>query len=228
MYKISKIFLANVFFVLGSHLLSAQDHPIHGVIHVFENIPVIGAEIKVKSTKQIVKTDSLGKFFVVCNSTDKITVEANGFKKQNVKINKKIKIVAINLQLKPGEETLNHAIGYGHISEKNRTTAMASVQMDPNDYSRYNDIYDLLRGQFAGVEVRDGSILIRGASSYRMSSSALIVIDGIVSNYDILSSIRPMDVKSIHVIKDGSTAVYGSQGANGVVVIETKKGGDEL
>ena len=228
MHKIQKLLLAQVFFILGSTMLYAQDHPVHGMVHAFENIPINGAEIKVKSTKQIVKTDSLGKFFVVCNAKDKFTISANGFKNQNVSINKKIKVVAVNLQIKSGKKNIDHAIGYGHISEKNRSSATGSIQMKEDNYSRYNDIYDLLRGQFAGVEVKQGAIIIRGTTSYQLSNAALIVVDGVIVGYDILSTIRPIDVKSVHVIKDGSAAVYGSRGANGVLIIETRNGSDDI
>ena len=54
----------------------------------------------------------------------------------------------------------------------------------------------------------------------------MIVIDGVIADYSILSSIKPIDVKSINIIKDGSAAVYGTRGANGVVIVDTKHGGD--
>ena len=70
--------------------------------------------------------------------------------------------------------------------------------------------------------------IIRGTSSFHASNAALIVVDGVISDNDVLRTLSPIEVKSVDVIKDGSSAVYGSRGANGVVIIETRKGGDEI
>ena len=88
----------------------------------------------------------------------------------------------------------------------------------------YSDIFDLIRGQFPGVSVANDEVIIRGASSINMSSEALYVVDGIITN-DI-SWISPGDVKTIDIIKDSQASFYGSRGANGVVVIELRRGGD--
>jgi TonB-dependent SusC/RagA subfamily outer membrane receptor len=93
-------------------------------------------------------------------------------------------------------------------------------------FSRYSNIFEMIQGQFPGVEVRNQEIIIRGNDSFHLSSAALIVLDGVIVESDILQNLRPVEVKNISVIKDGSAAVYGSRGANGVVIIETRKGGD--
>jgi len=215
-----------LFLILISNLNYAQEHVVQGAVHVFETIPMIGAEIKVKSTKQSVKTDSTGRFTVNCYAEDKLKIRAKGFYGQNVKIALDTKFVAINLKIRPGEQYLDNAIGYGYISEKDKSTAVSTLNQDFSDYSRYSDMYDLLIGQFAGVQVINGRIIIRGINSITGSSSALIVVDGVVSDSDVLLTMSPVEVKSISVIKDGSSAIYGSRGANGVILVETKKGGD--
>ncbi len=218
-----------LFFIYISNLIIAQDHVIRGVVNTLENIPLVGAEIQVKSTKQSVFTDTLGTFVTSCNSEDKLKVMAKGFYTQNVKVDDNIKLVAVNLKLKPGEKQQEYAIGYGYISEKDRTNAVAGFNMNKNTYSRYRDMYDLIRSQVPGAQVTNGEILIRGGSnSFHGSSAALIVVDGVISESDILNTIKPIQVKSVSVIKDGSSAIYGSRGANGVILIETLKGGDEL
>ena len=103
---------------------------------------------------------------------------------------------------------------------------LASINKDDMDFSQYSNMLELIRGRFAGVQVVGGEIIIRGVNSINSSSAALIVIDGVASDYGVLNSISPIQVKSINVIKDGSAAIYGSRGANGVVIIETKRGGD--
>jgi TonB-dependent SusC/RagA subfamily outer membrane receptor len=80
----------------------------------------------------------------------------------------------------------------------------------------------------AGAQVTNGEIILRGDNSFRSSSAALIVVDGVIVDYDFLNTLSPVQVKSIDAIKDGTSAIYGSRGANGVILIETKKGGDEI
>jgi TonB-dependent SusC/RagA subfamily outer membrane receptor len=178
-------------------------------------------------------TDSLGNFAVGCNTSDRLKIRADGFYTEDIKIKKNIKVVAVNLKLKSNKKNTKskntdqiYAIGYGHILEKDRTTAITNLNTSNATYLKYTDMYDLLASEFAGVQVSNGEIIIRGYKSFQGSSAALIVIDGVISNYDALNLLKPIEVKSINIIKDGSSAVYGSRGANGVVIIETKKGGD--
>jgi len=215
-----------LFLVLISSLNYAQEHFVQGFVHAFENVPLIGVEIKVKSSKQTVKTDSQGHFIASCNGDDKLTIKARGFVGQKVKIANNTKIVAVNMTLKPGDQNMENAIGYGYISDKDKTTAVSSVNPDHTTYSRYSDMYDLIISQFAGVQITNGEIIIRGNRSFQGSSAALIVVDGVISDPEVLTTIAPIDVKSISVIKDGSSAIYGSRGANGVLIIETRKGGE--
>lgn len=212
---------------LFSNNLIAQERIIHGIVTTFDSIPLIGASVKVQSTKQVVSTDSLGNFSVSCNKDDKLRVFAEGFYNQKVKLTGKIKYAAINLKLKPGEKARELAIGYGHVSDADKLNAVASLNKDDFDFSQYSNIYELIRGRFAGVQVSNGEVIIRGINSINSSSAALIVVDGVPVSSSALSSIPPTQVKSINVIKDGSSAIYGSRGANGVLIIETRKGGDE-
>lgn len=205
---------------------NAQDRIIHGIVTTFDSIPLIDAEIQVRSTKQTVLTDSLGQFSVAVNSNDRLKVSANGFYNQRVKLEDKIKLVAVNLKLKPGEKNREYAIGYGHVSDKNKLNALANLNSDDMDFSQYSNLYEVIKGRFSGVQIMNGEIIIRGINSINSSSAALIIVDGIPVDGSMLGSIPPVQVKSINVIKDGSSAIYGSRGANGVVLIETKRGND--
>jgi TonB-dependent SusC/RagA subfamily outer membrane receptor len=188
----------------------------------------MGAEIRVKSTKLSVQTDSMGNFVVLSNPEDKLRISARGFYTQNVKIAPNIKVVAVNLKLKPGEKQRQYAIGYGYVSEEDISIAVSGLETNASSFERYNTIYDLIRGQLSGVQITNGEIIIRGAKSFQGSSAALIVVDGVIVDSDFLNSISPIEVKSIDAIKDGGSAIYGSRGANGVILIETWKGGDEV
>ena len=223
--KIILIFIITSSFLL-TYNLSAQEKVVSGLITTFDSIPLNGAEIQVKSTKIVVLSDTLGRFSVVCNSEDKLKITANGFYNQNVKITKEIKLAAINLKLKPGAKSREYAIGYGHVLDKDKLNAVANLNNKDVDFSQYSNMYDLIRGRFANVQIANNEIIIRGVNSINSSSAALIIIDGVPTNYSVLNAISPTHVKSISVIKDGSAAIYGSRGSNGVLIIETKRGGD--
>lgn len=232
MFKSGKILLFQLSMMFISNILFAQSHIVHGVVHAFDSIPLIGAEVMIKSIKQSVYTDSSGVFVAPCNEKDKLKITAYGFSDQKVKINKKTKLVAVNLSLKGNaelkEEIRASAIGYGYVLDKDKTTATEGLRKNEASFSRYTNMYQLLTGQFPGVEVSNGEVIIRGTNSLNSSSAALIVVDGVIMESDILNVLRPVGIKNVYVIKDGSAAVYGSRGANGVVLIETNRGGDNV
>lgn len=217
--------IAAVIFLLSG--ANAQNRVIHGIITTFDSIPLINAEVEAKSTKQKVTTDTLGRFSIPVNPGERLKVSANGFYNQNVKLEDNIKYAAVNLKLKPGEKNREYAIGYGHISDRDKLNALASLNNQDVDFSLYSNIYDLIKGRFAGVQIINGEIIIRGINSINSSNAALIVVDGIPVDGSALSSIPPIHIKSINIIKDGGSAIYGSRGANGVVIIETRRGSDD-
>ncbi len=206
---------------------AAQERLMSGRVFTFDSIPLINASVEVKSSKQVVTTDTLGNFYVSCLPDDVLKVSANGFVSDKVKLKSNTKLALINLKLKPGDKNREIAIGYGHVKDSEKLNAVANLNSGDMDFSQYSNMYELIRGRFAGVQIINGEIIIRGQSSINSSSAALIVVDGIPTSNSILSSLPPIQVKSINVIKDGSAAIYGSRGANGVVLIETKKGGDK-
>ena len=224
--RISLAFLA--LFSLFTVNSIAQERFVQGIVTTFDSITIVGAEVMVKSTKEVVKTDSLGRFNVKVDGKDKLKISAKGFVNQNVKLEEKTKIVAVNLKLKPGDKAKEYAIGYGYVKDGERLNALAQMTNDDVDFSQYTNMYDLMRGRFAGVQVQsNGDIIIRGQNSINLSSAALIIVDGMQVDNTIMNTLVPSQVKSVNVIKDGSAAIYGARGANGVVIIETKKGNDD-
>jgi TonB-dependent SusC/RagA subfamily outer membrane receptor len=217
-----------LFFILVSGFLFAQDHVIHGVVHTLGNVPLIGAKIKVKSSKQTFLTDSLGNFVILCKPKDKLKVIARGFYTQNVKVKENVKVLAVNLKLQPGEKQRKYAIGYGYVSDEDRTTSVSGINTTDASFIKYSNMFDLIRDQIPGAQVTNGEIVIRGNKSFQGSSAALIVVDGLIVDNEYLNNLSPIEVRSVDAIKDGSAAIYGSRGANGVILIETKKGGDEI
>lgn len=217
--------------MIVSSFAFGQDKTLVGKITTFDSIPLIGVDVLVISTKQTVKTDSLGRFLVMCNPEDKIEVNADGFYPQKVKIEKKIRLILVNLKLKKGDNNLEMAgryvnVGYGHVDAKSLLSSVSSLNKNDIDFSVYTNMFDLIQGQFPGVTVEGNKVIIRGNKTFYGSESdgALLVVDGIFVSPEDFATISPLDVQSVDVLKDGSSSVYGSRGANGVVIVETKKG----
>lgn len=204
--------------------LRAQERMISGVVTTFDSIPLIGASVIAQGTKQEVLTDSLGNFSIRCKNNDKLKVFAHGFYNENVKLTDNIKFAAINLKLKPGEKGREFAIGYGHVADADRLNAVTSLNKNDFDFSHYNNIFELIKGRCPGVQVIDNKyLIIRGINSISSNNSALVLVDGTPYNMDALKSIAPSQVKSIDVIKDAGSAIYGTRGANGVILIGTNR-----
>jgi TonB-dependent SusC/RagA subfamily outer membrane receptor len=204
----------------------SQDRVVNGRVYTFDSIPLINASVKIKSTKQIVYTDTLGNFYAPCNYQDQIKVWARGFSTEKIKVDSIIKLVVVNLDLKPGQKNREYAIGYGHVTDAERLISVSNLNNDDVDFSQYTDIFELIRGRFPSVQIINNEIIIRGQNSLFGSNAALIIIDGSPVETSALYSLPPSDVKSINIVKDSGSAIYGARGANGVVIIETKRGGD--
>ncbi len=210
----------------------AQDKTLVGKVTTFDSIPLIGVDVLVKSTKQMVNTDSLGRFRVFCNSEDKLEISAKGFYTQKVKVDNEIRLIFVNLKMKTGDNNMDMAsryvnVGYGYVDSKSLLNAVSSLNKNDLDFSMYTSMFDLIQGQFPGVTVEGNKIVVRGTKTFfgAESNSALLVVDGIIVNTQDFANLSPLDVQSIDVLKDGSSSIYGSRGANGVVLVVTKKGG---
>lgn len=119
-----------------------------------------------------------------------------------------------------GEEEVD--VGYGSMKRKDITSSVSSLQVDQKEVTTYSNMYDYLRGRVPGVQVSsDNRILIRGVSSINLSTDPLIILDG--AEISDLSVINPNDVESVTVLKDGSASIYGVRGANGVIIITTRR-----
>ena len=205
----------------------SQEKEIIGIVTTFDSISLIGAQVNIKSTKEVVQTDTLGNFIAFCNNNDKLIVTAKGYYSEKVRIKENTKIAAINLRIKPGEKNRELAIGYGSTTEREKINALARLDPDDVDFSLYTNMYDLIKGRVAGVQVVNKQIRIRGSGSTTSNNEPLIIVDGGPIRNDALNNISPSSVKSISVIKDASAAIYGTRGANGVILIETKRGGKQ-
>ena len=113
-------------------------------------------------------------------------------------------------------------IGYDRVADSRELSySVGSIKSDEHEH--YTNMYDYLRGKVAGVYVgQDNSIIIRGVTTINASTAPLILVDGVECND--LSLVNPNDVASVDVLRDGNTSIYGLKGANGVILITTRKG----
>ena len=218
-----------VFLFSFTSISYSQERTLTGFVTTLETIAVVNAEVKVLSSKATVLTDSVGNFKVSCLLNDKIKISAKGFNSQKVKIDEKTKEASINLMFKPTEKNIEIAVGYGYIKEEDKSYAISSIRNnDKNNFSTYSNIIDVIVNSSTSVEYKGGGIIIRGGSNSLLGSDhAMIVIDGTEVNMSQLLALPPLDVKSVDILKGGASAIYGSRGGNGVVIIITKRGGDD-
>lgn len=196
---------------------------------------VIGASVVVKGTTNGCITDMDGNY-TINDVASKATLVFSyvGYKTQEVPVNGQ---KVINVMMKEDAQQLSEvvvvAVGYGDVKRRDLTGAIGKANMDDLTKTPVNNVAETLGGRIAGVQVSstDGglgdnfNIVIRGAGSLTQSTAPLYVIDGFPSEESSMSALNPNDIESIDVLKDASaTAIYGSRGANGVVIITTKKG----
>ena len=128
----------------------------------------------------------------------------------------------INLVFIDTKKNRQAVIDNGFMREIDLNYATTHLEAENNDYCKYNDIYRLLQAEFGGITVENGRIYVRGGkTSFSPGAThALIVVNGHPN--DNIEWLRPCEVKSIRILKDGDGAIYGSRGGNGVVVISTR------
>ncbi len=205
--------------------LSGQEMTFHGRVTTFDSIPLVKAMVTVKSSRQVILTDTLGLFTVQCLDKDKLAVSANGFARKNIKITNEDKFIHVNLDLKPGERNLELAIGHdGHIKESDKIL-VNTINNQEVDFSMYNNIYGAIIGRVPGVHMVNGQVIVRGITSISSSGNeALFVLDGVIVSKFIFANIPTSDIKNIVVLKGSAASIYGSQGGNGVIEVYTKRG----
>ena len=239
-------------FILLPIFAFSQTKTISGVVNDENNMPLIGVNITVQNSNIGALTDFDGNYSITIPSAKpKVLIFSYlGYSSQEVDASS---ADSINIMMLPDLEQLEEVvvIGYGSVLKKDLTGSLSSVKVEEEVANQSNSIDQLLQGRAAGVQVvQNGgnpgsgiSVKIRGTNSLRGNNEPLYVVDGVIissAGEDVLpagvgnigqesqnglNGINPRDIESIQVLKDASaTAIYGSRGANGVVVITTKKG----
>ena len=214
----------------------AQTNAVKGHVKDASGEPIMGATITVNG-KAVGITDMDGNFSVDAAPGAKITFTYLGMTPQTVKASSNM-----NITLEDDSKALNEVvvIGYGVAKKNDLTGSVTAIKPDEKNHGIITSAQDMIQGKIAGVNVNsstgapgDGAqIRIRGGASLTASNNPLIVIDGMpMDNNNTkgvnnpLSLVNPNDIESFTVLKDASaTAIYGSRGSNGVIIITTKKG----
>lgn len=226
--------LVLVMLVFSSPSLRAQGHVVSGTVLDENGLPLIGAGVLTQDGKRGVITDLDGKYTISILESDKVlSYSYLGYATSQVVVDGRKQI---DVTLNPDtSNSLNEVvvIGYGTSKKADLTGSVASVKMGDIEDVPTTSVDQALQGKIAGVDIMSTtgepgagtSIRVRGTRSIEASNEPLIVVDGVMDAVEDMNEINPDDIESISILKDASsTAIYGSRGANGVVLITTKKG----
>ena len=227
---IQRMFMSLIFSVM--YLLSfAQTRQISGMVKDMSGEPVIGVNVSVKGTGNGSITDLDGKFTIPnVKEKDVLVVSYIGYLTQYVSVGKQTSFI---ITLKEDTQALDEVVvvGYGVQKKRDLSGAVSSVKSRDITAIPTTNALEALQGKVAGLDLTassgkagaDLSFTIRGERSLKASNAPLILVDGI--DYGTTLDINPSDIESIEVLKDASsTAIYGTRGANGIIIVTTKKG----
>ena len=229
--KLQRLFLIALFSVLAIGAY-AQSKTVSGTVVDQTGEPIIGANVVVKGTTNGIITDLDGRF-TLSNVPDKGTISISfiGYQDQEISVAGKT-----NLQVTLQEDNamLDEVVvvGYGVQKKSDVTGAMARVGEKELKAMPVKNALEGMQGKTAGVDITSsqrpgevGGINIRGVRSIDAEQGPLYVVDGMIIQTGGIENINPSDIEAIDILKDASaTAIYGSRGANGVILVTTKKG----
>lgn len=219
-----------LFLALVTQLTFAQERTVSGTVSNNTGMPLPGVSVLVKGTKTGMQTDFDGKFAIKASPTQTLVFSYIGMVTQEVSASS----TSVNVKLRDDSIDLNEVVvvGYGKTTTKSFTGTFKQVKAEVLERKNVTNISQALAGEIAGVRVinqsgqpgNDAVVRIRGIGSVNASSAPLYVVDGVPFSGN-LSSINFSDIESTTVLKDASaTAIYGSRGANGVIIVTTKAG----
>ncbi len=224
------LLVLSVCFIAFGQVL-AQSQTISGtVLNAADDEPVIGASVQVKGTSKGTITDVDGKFTLEVDPNSVLVVSFIGMATQEVAAKDGV-VVNLMEDSKQLDEVM--VVAFGTSTKKSFTGAASVVKADEITKRQTSNVTNALAGQVAGVQGLStsgqpgttSSVIIRGIGSMYASNSPLYVIDGVPASGDDVSTLANADIESVTVLKDAaSNALYGARGANGVILITTKRG----
>lgn len=220
-----------IFAAFASITAQAQEVDARGVVKIRTGEPLMGATVIIKGTTQGVSTNINGEFAIKAHPGDSILVSFVGYIPQTLTFTGKYLEVMLEEESVAIDDVV--VIGYGTVKKSDLTGSVATIKVKSLSNIPANSIDGLLQGRSAGLQVINSSqdpgsgstVRIRGESSLYGSNAPLLVVDGFpMGDAGNLKQINPSDIKSVEVLKDASaSAIYGSRGANGVIIITTNK-----
>ncbi|MCF6181280.1 TonB-dependent receptor [Lutibacter sp.] len=219
--------------LLNLSLIAQTSYPIKGtVLSAADNSPVPGVNVIIKGSAKGTTSDFDGVFSLDVKKGDVLQFSFLGFETKSITINNQKNL---NITLKEQQNVLDEVvvIGYGTSKKSHLTGSISKVVNKNMENEAVPRVDEALVGRVSGVNIQntDGSagaaptITIRGPGSITGNSTPLIVVDGLVVDGDYLGSLDMNDVQSFEILKDAaSTSIYGSRGANGIIMISTKSG----
>lgn len=226
--KITWCFALCLLFI--TQLAFAQQKTITGTVTDQSNVPLPGVNVVINGTSTGTQTDFDGNYSILANQGDVLVFSYVGFQEMSVKVGASS---TINTSMVAGEELDEVVVtGFGNVSKSSFTGSAKVVAGDELSKKSFTNVSQALAGEAAGVAVfnttgQPGSVStvrIRGFGSINGSQAPLYIVDDAPFGGS-LNDINPNDIKSVTVLKDASaTSLYGARGANGVIVITTKKG----
>lgn len=236
-YCVQKLMLTALLLFLGLTNLYAQpaQRAITGTVKEISGGVLAGVNVRLKNTSVAVSTDQTGTYSIKVSGPAPVLVFSFiGYQGREISVGKENKLnVTLLSQSKDLDEVIIVNIGYGSVARKDITGSIGEVNMADLQKAPTKSFEDALGGRIAGVNVSsfDGqpgsgnSIVIRGNNSLTQDNTPLYVIDGFPMEGFDANTLNPLDVESITVLKDASaTAIYGARGANGVILVNTKRG----
>jgi len=228
----TKTFLLVIFSLTLSFSSFAQNsgkkYYITGQVLDVNNKPVSGAAVLIDNKSTDVSTDENGMYKVKVKA-DAVLISifnlASGVVNEEIKgrtvINFKLDnaLPAANAVKQENTDNEEVNIGYGSAAKKDLPSNIGTVDGKKNKYATYQNVYELIRGEVPGVDVNGTKIRIRGLGTINGSSDPLVLINSVEVSIDSLVSIDPRMVKSISILKGSDASIYGSRGANGVILI---------
>ena len=202
------------YFITGQ-VLDINDQPVSGAMVFIDNKKSDAITDDKGAYKVKVKADAV-KISILKLSSDLMNEEINGRTVINFKLNNEFPHEEMAKQENTDNEVVN--IGYGSAQKKNLTSTIGNINGQNKKYTSYQNIFDMIK-ELPGVQVVDERIRIRGIATMNGSTDPLILVDGIEMSLDGLEAIVPRLVKSINVLNSSDAAIYGSKGANGVILI---------
>ncbi|SFB80754.1 TonB-linked outer membrane protein, SusC/RagA family [Parapedobacter composti] len=209
-----------------------QERQVKGKVRDANGQPIVGASVGLKGNPQrVTKTNDHGEFLLTVQDGAVIVVSYLGFTTQELALGDRSEV---SITLEEEEAALDEVVvvGYNTVRKTDLTGAVSSISAEQVRRMPVTNALQAMQGMVAGVDITSnerpgemGNVTVRGIRSLSASNSPLYVVDGIPLAAGGIEAINPSDIESIDVLKDASaTAIFGSRGANGVIIVNTKRG----